>query len=80
MQKKIIMLTAFTIIAGSAFSQTAPAIDKSLKDPKRAENAAKADVYVQKNKVIADSVAPTVLNANTVKKKKKSSCRRNASN
>jgi predicted GTPase len=61
----------------SAFSQTAPAIDKAFKDPKREENAAKADVYLHKEPVIADSIqqAPAPAVTKTAKRKKQG-CRR----
>jgi hypothetical protein len=59
-----------------AFSQTAPAIDKALRDPKRSENAAKADVYLHKKHVIADSVRPAPAPVTNMEKRKKKGCRR----
>ncbi len=54
-------------------------IEKAIKDPKREENAAKADVYVQNKKIISDSTQ--LQNGNkshaVTKKKRKKSCRKN---
>ena len=56
MKKKVVtLLLAVTLLTTSLFSQTVKAnIDKQIKDPKTAENSAKADVYIQK-KMIRDS-------------------------
>jgi len=56
MKKKVVTLIfAVTLITTSLFSQTVKQkIDKQIKDPKTAENSAKADVYIQK-KMIRDS-------------------------
>lgn len=52
-------------------------IDKAAKDPKRAENAAKADVYVAGKKyVVPDSLKNQQLVTNQ-KKKKNKSCKKN---
>jgi len=63
-------------MTASAFSQSKPhpAIDKALHDPKRAENSAKADVYVQPKHVISDSVKTIRANQpKTMATKKRSS-------
>ncbi len=54
MYKKTLTLIIVTLMSFSAFSQTAPQIEKALSDPKRMENEAKADVYIHRNPVIHD--------------------------
>ncbi len=53
-------------------------IDKAIKDPKREENAAKADVYIQNKKVISDStqIQNGIKSEAVTKKKKKKSCKK----
>lgn len=79
MYKKFFIIAAFNIIAGSAFSQTTPQIEKALNDRNRAENEAKADVYIQRKKMITDSTQ-TAVNANTkTAAKKKRRCNQKSS-
>ncbi len=53
--KAVILLSAFAMLSFTSFSQTVKEkIDNQMKDPKTAENAAKADVYIQKKN--ADSI------------------------
>ncbi len=75
--KKIFFLLSFLSISVFSFSQEIPKnIDKAAKDPKRAENAAKADVYVAgKKNVGPDSLNKQALIINQ-KKKKSKSCKR----
>lgn len=48
-------------------------IDKAARDPKTAENAAKADVYIhKKNRSIMDSTQQAAQKTSAVTKKKKS--------
>ncbi|HWJ02260.1 MAG TPA: hypothetical protein VNU93_01195 [Verrucomicrobiae bacterium] len=48
-------------------------IDQAVKDPKRAENAAKADVYIhKKNRTIMDTTQQAVQKTPATTKKKKS--------
>lgn len=79
MYKKIFMMGAVAFIAGSAFAQTNPQLEKAVRDPKRAENSAKADVYVQRKERISDGVQPTTGPVTKTDAKKKRSCKRNAS-
>lgn len=58
-------------MAGLAFSQTQSSIAKALQDSKRAENSAKADVYVQPKHVIHDTAQLAVMHPKPVVKKKK---------
>lgn len=78
--KTLIFFLAMNLISFSLFAQTKESkIDKAIKDPKREENAAKADVYIQNKKIISDStqlqngMKPEAV----TKKKKKKSCRKN---
>jgi hypothetical protein len=75
MFKPFLLPALFVFMSFPAFSQTAPAIDKALRDPKRSENAAKADVYLHKKHVIADSVRPATPVTN-IEKRKYKGCRR----
>lgn len=59
MNKKIFSIAVFHFLTISAFSQTTPSIEKALADPKRAENEAKADVYIQPKQRISDSMQTT---------------------
>ncbi len=72
MQKKAVTLIfIITLLTTNLFSQTVKEnIDKQIKDPKTAENAAKADVYVQK-KIISDSVTIQRNDQSLVSKKNK---------
>lgn len=78
MYKKIFIITTFLFMAVSGFSQTNPQIEKALNDPKRAEKEAKADVYIQKNNVITDSVQTNSAVNNKISTKKKRNCKRKA--
>ncbi len=76
--KAIILLSAFAMLSVTSFSQTVKEnIDKQMKDPMTAENAAKADVYIQKRN--ADSISMTQVNQPALSKKKnkkKKHCRK----
>jgi hypothetical protein len=76
MFKKFLLPATFVCMSFSAISQTAPAIDKALRDPERSENAAKADVYLHKKHVIADSLPPAPAPVTKMEKRKKKSCKR----
>lgn len=70
---------ASLFIAGSSFGQKAPeGIDQRVKDPKTAENAAKADVYIIRNNKNIDSLQQnTAAPAERKKtKKEKRGCRK----
>jgi hypothetical protein len=72
----LMLISAFTFLSSEAQS-VQEKIDKQAKDPKTAENAAKADVYVSKNRAIFDSTSSVASSATSeVKKerKKKRSC------
>ena len=57
MKKKTLLLCFVSLFSMSLFSQTTnKKIDAQINDPKRAENAAKADVYVNK-KMTRDSLS-----------------------
>jgi hypothetical protein len=76
MFKKIVLPAIFVCMSLSAISQTVPAIDKALRDPKRSENEAKADVYPHKKHIIADSLPPAPAPVSKMEKRKKKSCKR----
>ena len=59
MKKVSLFITATMLISMTGFSQTVKQnIEKLSRDPKTAENAAKADVYItNKKKVISDTSA-----------------------
>jgi hypothetical protein len=78
MKKFTILMIVFAIASITTFSQTVQEkLDKQHNDPKTRENAARADVYVSKNKSIFDS---TTIKANentkVVKAAKKKKCRK----
>ena len=79
--KAITLLSAFTLLSVTSFSQTVKEnIDRQMKDPKTAENAAKADVYIQKkNDSISVQTNQPVLLGKKNKKKKHCSKDGNAS-
>ncbi|HVE61290.1 MAG TPA: hypothetical protein VNA26_05705 [Chitinophagaceae bacterium] len=54
-------------------------IEKAIKDPKREENAAKADVYIQdKHKIMDSTQLQTATKQQAVtQKRKKKSCKKN---
>jgi hypothetical protein len=71
--KKFASLMTFSIlISMMSFSQTTKQhIEKLSKDSKTAERAAKADVYILKNKkVISDTATQQVCDPKTSKKRK----------
>ena len=72
MKKVSFLLTALILVSMMSFSQeTKRHIEKLSKDPKTAENAAKADVYVLKDKrVIGDSIKPQACKSKLSRKKK----------
>jgi hypothetical protein len=55
MYKPLVIMAAFCLIHIFGFSQDASRIHKIMTDPKRAENEAKADVYIKPKHVISDS-------------------------
>ena len=78
--KSFIFFLAMNLFSLGLLAQTTQQkIDKAIKDPKREENAAKADIYIHDKKKITDSVQlqsgarPEAV----IKKKKKKSCRKN---
>jgi hypothetical protein len=51
-RKAATLIFAITLLSTNLFSQaTNEKIDRQIRDPKNAENSAKADVYVQKKKL-----------------------------
>jgi hypothetical protein len=54
MCKKVTLPIVFMFMTIAAFAQTAPQLEKTITDPKRAENEAKADVYLQRQPVISN--------------------------
>jgi hypothetical protein len=78
MKKLILLVVATGIISFNSFSQTVQQkIDKKVKDPKTAENAARADVFISKNKSIFDSTTTAKAKTNntaSVKKKRNKTC------
>lgn len=54
-----------------AFSQTASQLEKAFNDPKRAENAAKADVYIHRKPIINDSIQASDVTTTTAPQKKR---------
>jgi len=79
----IILMFAITLSGTTSFSQTLKErIDKQIKDPKTAENSAKADVYIQKKKLI-DSVVNKGNDQQLLSKKKnkrKKHCKKDSNN
>ena len=76
--KKFLILLSFVSISMVSFSQEiSKKIDKAAKDPKRAENAAKADVYVAGKKDVGPHSSANQQMINQ-KKKKSKSCKRNS--
>lgn len=72
MYKKLLLLAMLTTITTAAFSQTTSRVEKALNDPKRMENSAKADVYIQSKPVTSDNVqtAPVTSTQTTIRKKR----------
>lgn len=70
----LLLLPLLSLGSRSASAQTTrDKIDQAAKDPKRAENAAKADVYIhKKNRTLIDSAQQTPQQAAATTKKKKS--------
>lgn len=79
MKKTLFLISVFSFMTGAAFSQTNPRIEKAIQDPNRAQNEAKADVYIQKKTIVSDSTQGTE-NTPKVAQKKKRSCKRKPSN
>ncbi len=78
--KTLIFFLAMNLISLSLFAQTKEnKIEKAIKDPKREENSAKADVYIQNKKIISDStqLQNGIQSKAFTKKKKKKTCRKN---
>ena len=80
MKKIMGLLWGALLISGSLAAQTTKdKIDKAIKDPKREENAAKADVLIFDNKKISDT-GSAIINQSTAPKnsaKKKSKKKNN---
>ncbi|HEY6437328.1 MAG TPA: hypothetical protein VIY47_12120 [Ignavibacteriaceae bacterium] len=79
MKKLMGILCTTILISSSLVAQTTKdKIDKAIKDPKREENAAKADVLIFDNKKISDT-GSAVINQSTSPKKtaKKKSKKKN---
>jgi len=79
MKKVMGLICGALLISGSLSAQTTKdKIDKAIKDPKREENAAKADVLIFDNKKISDT-GSAVINQTTPPKKsaKKKSKKKN---
>jgi len=79
MKKIMGLLWGAILITGSLSAQTTKdKIDKAIKDPKREENAAKADALIFDNKKISDT-GSAVINQSTAPKKnaKKKSRKKN---
>lgn len=72
MKKLALLMTASIFISMTSFSQaTKENIKKLSKDPKTVENAAKADVYILKNKkVISDTATQQECDPKPSKKRK----------
>lgn len=80
MKKLMGLLCGAILISGSLSAQTTKdKIDKAIKDPKRDENAAKADVLIFDNKKICDTGSAVINQSNASKKsaKKKSKKKNN---
>jgi hypothetical protein len=78
--KTLIFFLAMNLFSLSLLAQSAEKkIDKAIKDPKRDENAAKADVYIQNKKIISDStqLQNGIKSEAVTKKKRKKTCRKN---
>ena len=79
-QKIAFLLLISAFVNTNSFAQTVNEnIDKRAKDPKTAENAAKADVYILRNKTTIDSleaVKPTSSTERKKAKKAKKGCRK----
>ena len=78
-KRSITFLSAICLLSFSSFSQSIQQnIEKQARDPKTAENAAKADVYIQDKKIIKDDIVNDQSAVTTIdKKKKKKNCKKN---
>jgi NADPH-dependent 7-cyano-7-deazaguanine reductase QueF len=77
--KTLIFFLAMNLFSFSLSAQSKEQkIEKAMKDLKREENAAKADVYIQNKKVISDStqIQNGIKSEAVTKKKKKKSCKK----
>ena len=61
--KKIYMLIAGVTFTLFGYSQTQPQVEKQIQDPKRRENAGKADVIIADKKAIFDSTTFNVIDS-----------------
>ena len=68
MKKIMGLFCGALLISGSLAAQTMDKIDKAIKDPKREENAAKADVQLFNDKKISDT-GSAVINQSVAPKK-----------
>jgi hypothetical protein len=76
MKKTMTLIWGALLISGSLSAQTTKdKIDRAVKDPKREENAAKADVQIFNNKKISDTsfavINQSAAPAKSAKKKTK---------
>jgi hypothetical protein len=79
MKKKVMLMGIISFLSLSSFAQTIREnIDKQEKDPKRIENAAKADVYLHDKTIISDSLQKEQRVIISNKKKKKNCGRKKA--
>ncbi len=78
--KKNTLLFLLSFIAMTSFGQTVQEkIDKAAKDPKTEENAAKADVYLHRHNIGADTLKTTKPQpAAPANKKKKKACKKSS--
>jgi biopolymer transport protein ExbD len=77
----LLLMVAFSVGLTSQAQSMQEKLDKQAKDPKTAENAAKADVYVSKDKSIFDSTSSVQAAEKRVSKKarKNKTCRKKSS-
>jgi hypothetical protein len=76
-QKFILIMSGILVFSSYSNAQTiGEKIDKHAKDPKTKENAAKADVYIVEQKVIADSSATSCEARKEARKERKAENRR----
>lgn len=69
MQKKITLLASVVLMCGASLAQDVKKkIDEHAKDPKTKENAAKADVFIQNKRIVADTTAQYKAGSTTSKK------------
>ena len=79
-QKIAFLFFASTLVATGCFAQAVnERIERQSRDPKTAENAAKADVYIMKQKTDLDSVQTKAADKRAERKKFRKSCRKKRS-